>query len=172
MYKLLLIFLLLFSFSKISAEVLTSWSDLERRGTTYFNKSTDEPFTGTLKNFHSNGQIALIDNFKNGKQHGEYFSYHPNGKPLLKGIFKNGKQHGVWSEFHEDGSLYWNLKYINGKTEDGIFKMFYPDGSLESEVTYGDGKPITNWIYYDRKGNKERIKIYEKGIFIYEKYLK
>ena len=87
-------------------------------------------------------------------------------------MFKNGKQHGVWSEFHEDGSLYWNLKYINGKTEDGIFKMFYPDGSLESEVTYGDGKPITNWVYYDRKGNKERIKIYEKGIFIYEKYLK
>ena len=74
--------------------------------------------------------------------------------------------------FHEDGSLYWNLKYINGKTEDGIFKMFYPDGSLESEVTYGDGKPITNWIYYDRKGKKERVKIYEKGIFIYEKYLK
>ena len=87
-------------------------------------------------------------------------------------MFKNGKQHGVWSEFHEDGSLYWNLKYINGKTEDGIFKMFYPDGSLESEVTYGDGKPITNWIYYDKKGKKERVKIYEKGIFIYEKYLK
>ena len=68
-------------------------------------------------------------------------------------------------------NLYPNVRSIN-ETEDGIFKMFYPDGSLESEVTYGDGKPITNWIYYDRKGKKERIKIYEKGIFIYEKYLK
>ncbi len=70
-----------------------------------------------------------------------------------------------------DGSLYWNLKYINGVTEDGVFRMYYPDGTVESEVTYGNGKPITNWVYFDKNGEKERVKIYENGTFIYEKYL-
>ena len=78
--------------SKISAEVLTSWSELERRGTTYFKKSTDEPFTGTLKNFHSNGQIALIDNFKNGKQQNISVIIQMESH-YLKVCLKNGKQH-------------------------------------------------------------------------------
>ena len=74
-------------------------------------------------------------------------------------------------EYHEDGSVYWNLRYINGITEDGMFRMYYPDGSVESEVTYGNGKPITNWVYFDKNGNKERVKVYENGTFIYEKYV-
>ena len=171
MNRILLITLML-SFSPIkSAEILKSWSELERRGNTFFKKKTNKPFTGILKNFYPDGQVSLIDNFKDGKQHGEYVSYHPNGKILLKGEFKDGKQHGIWSEYHEDGSVYWNLRYINGITEDGIFRMYYPDGSVESEVTYGNGKPITNWVYFDKNGNKERVKVYENGTFIYEKYV-
>ena len=42
---------------------------------------------------------------------------------------------------------------------------------LESEVTYGNGKPITNWVYFDKR-KKDRVKIYENGTFIYEKYIK
>ncbi len=169
---LLCCFLLLnLSFVK-SEEILKSWSDLEKRGNTFFKKKTNEPFTGILKNFYPDGQVQLIDNFKDGMQHGEYISYHQNGEILLKGYFQDGKQHGIWTEFHEDGSLYWNLRYINGVAEDGIFRMFYPNGSVESEVTYRNGKPVTNWLYFDENGKKESVKIYENGKFIYEKILK
>ena len=39
-------------------------------------------------------------------------------------------------------------------------------------VTYGNGKPVTNWLYFDENGKKESVKIYENGTFIYEKYIK
>ena len=61
---LLCCFLLLnLSFVK-SEEILKSWSDLEKRGNTFFKKKTNEPFTGILKNFYPDGQVQLIDNFK------------------------------------------------------------------------------------------------------------
>jgi len=171
--KFFLFILFFLNFSEVkSVEVLKLWLELERWGDTFFKKETNKPFTGILKNFFSDGKVSLVDNFKNGKQHGEYTSYHPNGKILLSGNFENGKQHGIWTEYHEDGSVYWKLRYINGVTEDGIFRMYYPDGSVESEVTYGNGKPITNWVYFDKNGKKDRVKIYENGTFIYEKYIK
>ena len=115
MNRILLIVLIL-SFSPIkSAEILKSWSELERRGNTFFKKKTNKPFTGILKNFYPDGQVSLIDNFKDGKQHGEYVSYHPNGKILLKGKFKDGKKDGLWSYYDEEGNFIGTLEYEDGK---------------------------------------------------------
>ena len=77
-----------------------------------------------------------------------------------------------WFEYYDDGSLFWNLKYINGKKEDGIFQMFHKNGKIHSEVTLKNGEPITNWVYFDDTGEKERIDIYKDGQFFYEKHLK
>ena len=41
-----------------------------------------------------------------------------------------------------------------------------------SEVTYGDGKPVSNWIYFNENGEKERVDIYQNGKFFYEKHFK
>ena len=75
------------------------------------------------------------------------------------------------TEFHDDGSLYWKLRYIMEllRTE---FLGCLSNGSVESEVTYGNGKPVTNWLYFDENGKKSSVKIYENGKFIYEKILK
>jgi len=165
-------FFTLFFFSLPNSKTLSSWSELVKKGSRYYEKETNEPFTGVLKNFFPSGKLSVLDNFKDGKQHGEYISYHQNGKILMKGKFKEGKQHGEWSEYHKNGELYWKLKYIDGKSADGLFQMFYPNGKLESEVTFKNGKPITNWLYFDEAGKKEKSKVYENGIFIYEKNLK
>ena len=163
--------LLAFFYTQLDSKTLSSWSELVKKGSRYYEKKTNEPFTGILKNFFPSGELSVLDHFKDGKQHGEYLSYHPNGTILMKGKFKEGKQHGEWFEYHENGKLYWKLKYVNGKSADGLFQMFHSNGKLESEVTFGDGKPITNWFYYNELGVKEKVKIYENGIFIYEKNL-
>ena len=52
MNRILLIILML-SFSPIkSAEILKSWSELERRGNTFFKKKTNKPFTGGVISFN------------------------------------------------------------------------------------------------------------------------
>ena len=56
------------------------------------------------------------------------------------------------------------------KKIDGPFQMFHNNGALKSEVIYKNDKPITNWIYYDKDGRKEKEDVYQNGKFIYEKY--
>ena len=90
-------------FSLPNSKTLSSWSELVKKGSRYYEKETNEPFTGVLKNFFPSGKLSVLDNFKDGKQHGEYISYHQNGKILMKGKFKEGKQHGEWSEYHKNG---------------------------------------------------------------------
>lgn len=164
------VFLGAFSFSY--SDEINSWGQLIKKGNIYLKKTTKKPFTGVLKNFYPTGEVSLIDNFKDGKQHGDFKSFHKNGKLSMKGKFIEGMQHGEWFEYYDDGSLFWNLKYINGKKEDGIFQMFHKNGKIHSEVTLKNGEPITNWVYFDDTGEKERIDIYKDGQFFYEKHLK
>ena len=48
--------------------------------------------------------------------------------------------------------------------------MFFKNGSLKSKVVYKNNKPVTNWIYYNEQGKKEREDIYKNGKFFYEKH--
>ena len=92
MYKIFLIIILFLNVSLVNAEELDSWGKLVLKGTTYFKKSNNKPFTGILKNFHSSKSISLISNFKEGKQHGEFKTFHLNGELSIKGQFVNGKK--------------------------------------------------------------------------------
>ena len=74
----------------------------------------------------------------------------------MEGQFLDGKQHGFWSEYYDNGKLYWKLEYIKGIEADGPFQMFHKNGQIKSEVVYSNGKPASNWMYYDEYGKKEK----------------
>ena len=107
-------FLILFTLTfNVFADELNSWSQLLKRGNTYYKKSDNTPFSGVLKNFFPSGKISVIDHFKDGKQHGIFKSFHENGNLSMIGQFHDGKQVGEWSEYYDDGSLYWKLEYLD-----------------------------------------------------------
>ena len=108
------VFLFFIYWTNTSSEEINSWNELVRKGNIFYKKSDNKHFSGILKNYYPSGKLSLIDNFKNGMQHGEFKSFYENGKILMSGIFKKGKQHGQWKEFHEDGSIYWKLNYYDG----------------------------------------------------------
>ena len=166
----ILFFIFIFG-TNLSSEEINSWNELVRKGNIFYKKSDDQPFSGILKNYYPSGELSLIDNFKNGMQHGEFKSFYENGNILMSGIFKKGKQHGQWKEFHEDGSVYWKLNYYDGKEEDGLFRTFHKNGEVMSEVTYLNGKPNSNWIHFDELGKKIKVEYYENGKFFYEEHL-
>ena len=160
----------LLNISKSFAEEINSWGELIRKGEIYYKKKGNIPYTGVLRNYFPTGEISLINNFKDGKQHGSFKSFHRNGNLAMEGQFLDGKQHGFWSEYYDNGKLYWKLEYIEGIAADGPFQMFHKNGQIKSEVVYSNGKPASNWMYYDEYGKKERVDIYEDGKFFYEKY--
>ena len=93
----------LISLSGFSNVEVNSWSELIKRGNTFYSKTNEKPFTGILKNFHESGSVSLIDHFKDGKQHGDFKTFHENGEISMKGQFFEGKKTGDWFEFFDDG---------------------------------------------------------------------
>ncbi len=164
-------FLTIFIFgSDLYSEEISSWNELVRKGDLFLKKSDKKPFSGILKNYYPSGRLSLIDNFKNGMQHGEFKSFHENGNILISGVFEKGKQHGKWTEFHENGSIYWKLNYYKGIEEDGLFRTYHKNGEVMSEVTYLNGKPNSNWLHFDELGKKIKVEYYEDGRFFYEEH--
>ena len=62
-----------------------------------------------------NGNVAIIGNYKNGKQEGEWKNYYENGKLAAIENYKNGKKEGEWKYYRKNGKLKKIGNYKNGK---------------------------------------------------------
>ena len=108
------------------------WNDLIKRDELWYEKFTNEPFTGNstgLKQgkvkdgkkdgewlyYIENGQLYLKNTYKDGKKDGERLKYYDNGQLMEKGYYKNGKQEGEWLEYHENGQIEKTEIYKDGK---------------------------------------------------------
>jgi antitoxin component YwqK of YwqJK toxin-antitoxin module len=138
MKKLLTIFCLVlitsYSYSQDVSENLL----VKKDGTVYKIKS-DKLFTGTLVEYHDNGQLRVRATFKDGKENGLYEGYYKNGLLHFRTTHKNGIPGGLWEGFYEDGQL----------KERGNIKDLEQDGL---------------WEYFDEEGNSTKIEEYKDGV--------
>ena len=113
-----------------------------------------------LKNYYPSGKLSLIDNFKDGKQHGEFKRFYENGNILMRGLFSNGKQDGLWEEFHEDGSVYWKLRYNKGQKKTDCLECFIKTEKLCQELlTVMGNQYLIGYILTKQEKNKVNIMI-------------
>ena len=49
---------------------------------------------------YPNGKLKLLENYKNGMQHGLSSYYYENGIKSKEGNYENGKENGVWKIAH------------------------------------------------------------------------
>ncbi len=73
---------------------------------------------GVEKSYYPNGNLAFVQNMRDGKIHGDVKAYYENGK--LKG----------------------EVKYVNN-LEDGSSKEYYPSGKIKEDVLYIDGQMMS-----------------------------
>ena len=114
MKYLLIIFSLLTS---VSWSKDVDWNDLIKRDGLWYEKFTNEPFTGNstgLKQgkvkdgkkdgewlyYIENGQLYLKNTYKDGKKNGERLKYYANGQLMEKGNYKEGKKLGEWLDYY------------------------------------------------------------------------
>lgn len=86
--------------------------------------------------YYKNGQIAEVQNYKNGTLEGESVLYSENGVVLKTFIYVNGALHGVSKYYNPKGELITEGRYKNGK-KDGVW-TFFENGTLiqEKDFTY------------------------------------
>ncbi len=84
-------------FSQLSKSI--DYNDLVHRDGLYYDKFTDEPFTGYVSGNHYNGHL------KDGKFEGEWLFFYDNGQLYWRCNYKDGKKVGRHYSYREDGKL-------------------------------------------------------------------
>jgi antitoxin component YwqK of YwqJK toxin-antitoxin module len=134
-----------------------SIDDLVKRDGLYYEKFTDEPFTGKLDEGWARGAI------KNGEREGPWVTDPHHGDHATQGEYKNGKRDGPWVEHYEGGQLRVEVEYKNGKME-GPWVRHHFNGRVEFKGAYKNGEREGPWVFHDYQGvEDERSGTYRNG---------
>ena len=161
LYPLLSVLFLIFGCS-------TDIDTLQKRGDTYYEINSEEPFSGLIINKYESGQKHTKGYLTNGREDGIwtwwyegspknhirlyldnildnlpylfYDSWENYGQKRKEVDFLDGTKDGLSTEWYENGQKKQEGTYKDGK-EDGLWTGWYDNGQKEIEGTFKDGKP-------------------------------
>ena len=87
---------------------------LVQRDNLVYEINSTTPYTGRVVEYHKNGQLLQIKNYKEGKRHGLFESYYPTGQLSNRMNYNEGKIDGVWESYSWNGEME-KLIYKDGK---------------------------------------------------------
>lgn len=124
----------------------------------------DKPYSGTVNEFYTDGNLKSTSTYCQGKREGKYFGFYPDKKKWFeryytkgikikthKGWFPNEQQmfeyqfnnkgvyNGFVKDWHSNGQLAKHFNFDNGK-ESGSQKMWKPTGKIRANfyTIHGD----------------------------------
>ncbi len=100
--------------------------------------SPPENFTGTWREWHANGVIALREHWINGRLTGLRTAWWPNGNKGFQCSYVEGKAEGRSLEWDQNGNVIVRGSYRNGKPWEG--RCYIYEGKAWRAV-YREGKP-------------------------------
>ena len=179
-----------------------SMDDLVERDDLHYKKFSNTPFTGEISGkktgrfkagkrhgewlfYNENGQLLLLqsykngilnglqnsyngngieysDNYQNGKLEGVSKSFYNNGKLLSEGHYKTGKQDGTFRNYYGNGQIRWKGNFSQGTTH-GLWEQYYENGRLKYIGNYKDGNEDGLWNYFNEDGSPQKTETYKDG---------
>ncbi|MBN2237230.1 MAG: hypothetical protein JW729_06695 [Bacteroidales bacterium] len=127
----------------------------------YVEKQKDS----TWNYYNEDGILVLIENYKQGKKHGEYLVHNYLGQLHLQEFYVDGLRSGVSSEYFETGELFRQINFEKGIRK-GLFKLFLPNGIIQLEGNYQNDLREGIWTTYNIKGEVEFLDHYKNGVLI------
>lgn len=74
-----------------------------------------KPYTGWVKSMHSNGQVELLGQIKDGKPDGLNTEWYDNGQKKQQISFKSGVPEGTWTRWYDNGQKKKESQYESGE---------------------------------------------------------
>lgn len=115
--------------------------------------------------------LLSIENFVDNHHVGEQVFFHENGEIMLIEYYRNSTSHlpekSTWFDYDENGNLYAERNFRNNK-KDGRHIFYNKEGKIIKDISYRDGKLYGPSTYYREDGSKLIIE-YEFGFQIGEK---
>jgi antitoxin component YwqK of YwqJK toxin-antitoxin module len=93
-------------------------------------------FSGNCVEYYPNGQLKSVQNYLDGKDHGDWIFYFSAEIPRTKGSFNRGIRIGKWEYYYQNGNP-WKINYydsLGNKT--GKWITYNIDKSIDSIVTF------------------------------------
>jgi len=136
----------------------TELDTLQKRGDTYYEINSEEPFSGLIINKYESGQKHTKGYLTNGREDG-YWTWWYEGSPknhirlYLDNILDNLPYlfYDSWENYGQKRKV---VDYLDG-TKDGLSTEWYENGQKKEEGTYKDGKEDGLWTGWYNNGQKE-----------------
>lgn len=114
---------------------------LERKGSALITKLPvlDGKENGIANGWFETGEKRYERRFKNGDREGTHKIWYKNGQLAVINVYKNDKLHGEQTSFFESGNPWQSLQYVNGY-EEGKQKTWNDSARLINNFTVKNGK--------------------------------
>ena len=111
--------------------------------------------------YYPNKSLHRKEQYRKGKENGEFIEWNITGELLNQGVYQNGLKQGDWIEdvndHREEGA------YLDGM-KDEEWKHFNTDGKQSFKGTFIYGLPDGKHTFYQEKGGVDHIERYEGGV--------
>lgn len=140
-YKLLPIFLLLFSCSKINNNAIerVSVDDSNFDLVNGILKHNNSPFSGFVFDTYSNGKLKSEKQFLEGRKNGYEKYWFSNDSLSILRHFKNGVKIGTHQSWWNNRQLKFMYHFNDKGMYDGSIKEWYPNGQLAKDFNFIEG---------------------------------
>ncbi len=99
----------------------------------------NKPFSGKLfALFPTTNDTSSIENYLNGKEHGEWLRFYESKKLREKRYFVNGQKTGIYLTWWENGNKQMDYQFVNDEYE-GTCREWNEKGMLNKEMNYKKG---------------------------------
>lgn len=103
---------------------------------------------GLSQGWHTNGQLQITEQFKEGVSHGPRVKWYSSGAKQSEASITDGKLDGAFRKWHENGLLSEQMEFVHGQPE-GASVSYFPSGCLKARVVVMDAKPIQQEFWKD-----------------------
>ncbi|CAH8282277.1 antitoxin component YwqK of YwqJK toxin-antitoxin module [Mariniflexile fucanivorans] len=127
---------------------------------------------GPFEQYHKNGQLKTVGQYKNKERVGKWTSYYDNGNISSTYSYSDGKRDEEITNYYKNGNARYEVKkindvfvvkgfYENGKLfyerilNKGYYKEYFEDEALKIESNYVDGSLSGIWKQYYPTGQLE-----------------
>ncbi len=103
---------------------------------------------GISQGWHTNGQLQVVEHFKEGVSHGVRAKWYADGTKFSEARIVEGQLNGPFRRWHENGSLAEDVEMRNGQA-DGLARAYFASGFVKSQSTLRNGKVIEHKFWND-----------------------
>lgn len=127
-----------------------------------------KPLNGPGFLIYENGNYQLVNNWKEGKKHGENLEYYENGQLKIKSNYKEGIKNGFEKGYYENGQPRYEGEWEGG-LQVGKVVSYNLEGLKVKESLLVDGEYDGEQLEWWSNGESRALRIYKSGVIVSSK---